>query len=491
MCHRRSWSSLAAALLGTLSLAACGRSGPAHDSGVDGARENSAPDSAAADTPMPRQDAAVRADAPGEFEGGVVDAGGGDALEASNDADGASDYVGDVNEVPDGAGPEAPTAASGTPYRTLAVSTGRQHTCALLDNHRVKCWGMNPYGELGLGDNRDRGALATDMGDALPFVELGTGRTAVAISAGSYHTCAILDDGSVKCWGIESMTGVPANSLVGNLGDAPGEMGDNLPRLDLGGHKATLLASGYADSCAVLDDGSVSCWGEDTPSLVPTPVPVGSTAKIVQLTPASFGVMALFGDGTVSGRLPDGASLWNPGGRLTSIAGSHIDQCGVLENGTATCLMKGNNDPPAMTPGLVALDLVGDFFSTCGLFVGGSVRCWGDFPSCVAHEVWTTYWCDVASAGTDQGFTALLGQPAVALPTAGGYDMCALLADGGIKCWSLFPSYCQFDNGTFVGCTVPPKEQQDPNLGASVDVVTTANGRQYGAWHEIDLGTHP
>jgi hypothetical protein len=61
----------------------------------------------------------------------------------------------------------------------------------------------------------------------------------------------------------------------------------------------------------------------------------------------------------------------------------------------------------------------------------------------------------------------------------------------GIKCWSTFPSYRQFDNGTFVGCTVLAKDQQDANLGASVDVVTTANGLQYGAWREIDLGTHP
>jgi hypothetical protein len=83
-----------------------------------------------------------------------------------------------------------------------------------------------------------------------------------------------------------------------------------------------------------------------------------------------------------------------------------------------------------------------------------------------------------------------LGQPAVALPTAGGFHMCALLADGGIKCWSMFPSYCQA-NGTLVSCTAPLKERQDPNLGAAVDVVTTANGRQYGAWREIDLGTHP
>ena len=77
-----------------------------------------------------------------------------------------------------------------------------QHTCALLDNHRIKCWGWNTYGELGVGDTRSRGTAANEMGNALPFVDLGTGRTAVAVSAARYHTCAILDDGkAVKCWG--------------------------------------------------------------------------------------------------------------------------------------------------------------------------------------------------------------------------------------------------------------------------------------------------
>jgi len=71
------------------------------------------------------------------------------------------------------------------------------------------------------------------MGDNLPTVDLGTGRTTVWIAAGWVHTCALLDDASVKCWG---------NNLGGRLGvgdtntrgDASGEMGDNLPAVDLG-----------------------------------------------------------------------------------------------------------------------------------------------------------------------------------------------------------------------------------------------------------------
>ena len=74
-------------------------------------------------------------------------------------------------------------------------------TCARLDNATVKCWGFNFHGALGLGDTVNRGDGANEMGDNLPAVNLGTGRTATAVTTGADHACARLDDGSVKCWG--------------------------------------------------------------------------------------------------------------------------------------------------------------------------------------------------------------------------------------------------------------------------------------------------
>ena len=73
--------------------------------------------------------------------------------------------------------------------------------CAVLDDDSVKCWGDNWYGKLGLGEPSSRGDGPGEMGDNLPAVDLGTGRTAKMISAGGFHTCAVLDDDSVKCWG--------------------------------------------------------------------------------------------------------------------------------------------------------------------------------------------------------------------------------------------------------------------------------------------------
>jgi hypothetical protein len=79
----------------------------------------------------------------------------------------------------------------------------------------------------------------------------------------------------------------------------------------------------------------------------------------------------------------------------------------------------------------------------------------------------------------------MLGQPALALTTAGFAHMCAVLANGAIRCWSLDVA-C-----SGAPCEVPAQEAQDPNLGSSVEVVTTNNVRHYGAWHDIDLGKHP
>src|SRR5205823_3943102 len=134
---------------------------------------------------------------------------------------------------------------------------------ALLSNGAVKCWGRNDGGQLGLGDTVDRGDGAGEMGDSLPAVDLGTGRTAVAISAGDFFTCALLDNASVKCWGAnsEGQLGLGDTSA---RGDDPGEMGDSLPAVDLGtGRTAVAIDSGNIHTCALLDDTSVKCWGQN------------------------------------------------------------------------------------------------------------------------------------------------------------------------------------------------------------------------------------
>ena len=74
------------------------------------------------------------------------------------------------------------------------------------------------------------------MGDGLPAVDLGTGITAKKIASGSFHVCAILNDDTVKCFGHNDVAQLGLGDTY-NWGDDSGEMGDALPRVDLGTDK--------------------------------------------------------------------------------------------------------------------------------------------------------------------------------------------------------------------------------------------------------------
>ncbi|MBN1611251.1 MAG: hypothetical protein JW940_31755, partial [Polyangiaceae bacterium] len=124
-------------------------------------------------------------------------------------------------------GDNLPAVDLGTGRSAVAITAGGGHTCALLDDGSARCWGSNGYGRLGLGDTEDRGGQPGEMGDNLPAVDLGTGRSAVAIVAGSHHTCALLDGGSLSCWGY-NFVGQLGLGATEDRGDQPGEMGDNL-----------------------------------------------------------------------------------------------------------------------------------------------------------------------------------------------------------------------------------------------------------------------
>jgi alpha-tubulin suppressor-like RCC1 family protein len=158
-------------------------------------------------------------------------------------------------------GDALPAVALGSGRTATAIATGRTHACAILDNGSVKCWGRNAYGQLGLGDTNDRGDQPGEMGDALPTVALGTGRTAKAITAEDSQTCIILDDDRVKCWGHAGVGQLGLGDQL-NRGDGPGEMGDALPTVALGtGRTAKAITAGYNNTCALLDDATVKCWG--------------------------------------------------------------------------------------------------------------------------------------------------------------------------------------------------------------------------------------
>jgi alpha-tubulin suppressor-like RCC1 family protein len=175
-------------------------------------------------------------------------------------------------------GDKVNTMGTNLPYTVLSQSTsgfceqlavGTSHVCALLKDKLVKCFGSNSNGQLGqersaYAPNNIMGDVATEIGDYLPYVALGTNRTATQVAAGGLHSCAILDTGNVKCWGLNNNGQLGLGDTTQRGGDSitNGRMGDLLPIVNLGaGRTAKQLALGDSFSCALLDNNRVKCWG--------------------------------------------------------------------------------------------------------------------------------------------------------------------------------------------------------------------------------------
>ena len=141
--------------------------------------------------------------------------------------------------------------------RTAVAVSGYAHTCAILDNGDLKCWGRDNYGQLG-----DGGTNTNLNAPSSTAIDLGTGRTAVAVSAAESHTCAILDNGDLKCWGSDDygMLGDGGGTTV----NSPGLGAPSSTAINLGtGQTAVAVSAGYSHTCAILDNSDMKCWGRD------------------------------------------------------------------------------------------------------------------------------------------------------------------------------------------------------------------------------------
>jgi cysteine-rich repeat protein len=133
------------------------------------------------------------------------------------------------------------------------ITCGLQHSCALFEDGSVRCWGANGNGELGQGNT-------TPIGDDEPAtmaLAISLGGSPVAISAGDNHTCARFDDGAVRCWGANGNGQLGIGSTVA-IGDD--ELPDSVDPIDTGG-TVTRIDAGGNNTCVIYDDQRVRCWG--------------------------------------------------------------------------------------------------------------------------------------------------------------------------------------------------------------------------------------
>jgi cysteine-rich repeat protein len=320
----------------------------------------------------------------------------------------------------------------------LAVAPGFNHTCALLSGGKVKCWGESSAGQVGLGDSSARGDQPGEMGAQLPFVDLGPGASVTALSAGEYFTCAVLAGGALKCWGFNNNGQLGRGDTLPR-GNLPGQMGAALPKIDLGpGVAVTAVSAGRNFACAVLAGGPLKCWGKNY-----------------------FGQLGL-GDGNNRGDDPGemGAALptvdLGPGAKVTSVAAGTLHTCAILSGGAVKCWglggilgtgdMASHGGAPGtmgaalpfvdLGPSASAVALAAGSGHTCALLTTGKVKCWGD------NNQGQLGLGDNGSRGNQPGQMGAqlpivdLGPSYEAVAITAHLNFsCALLSTGNVKCW--------------------------------------------------------
>ena len=400
--------------------------------------------------------------------------------------------LGDTTNRGDGAGEmggSLPAVNLGTGRSAVAVSAGGSHTCAILDNGTVKCWGHNDYGQLGLGNVTWRGDNAAEMGDNLPAVDLGTGRTATAISAGYWYTCARLDNGAVKCWGYGA-AGQLGQGNATNRGDEAGQMGDNLPAVNLGtGRTATAVSAGASHACALLDNATIKCWGWNGQG--------------------QLGLGTTDNRGDSAGEMGDNLPTVSLGtGRTaTAISAGYFHTCALLDNATTKCwghggygaLGLGTTDHRGDSTGEMGDNLpivslgtgrtatavsVGRYF-TCALLDNATTKCWG-YSGYGQLGLGTTHNRGDGAGEMGDNLPAVAlgaGRTPIAV-TAGDNHTCAWLDDASLKCWGL-GYFGQLGSGD-----TSNRGDNGGEMGDSLPVVLLERTGVSGTITETGSGTH-
>lgn len=329
--------------------------------------------------------------------------------------------------------------------KVVNIVAGEGHSCALLSDGTIKCWGKNEFGQLGFGKTGDRGipVLVRDLRDAVQLTagwghtcalnrrnavlcwgygrngELGNNKNENSalpvfvfmnsegirhIAAGDDHTCAALENGEVLCWGFNE---------TGQLGD--GTTGNARVPVKVTGlpGKALALAAGWGHTCALMEEGGVYCWGDNTngqlgngsgEAFIPSPKAVSGLAKGVAAITAKGGhTCALLDAGTVK--------CWGD------------NSYGQLGDGTA----EDRKTPETVARLEGVRSVAAGWNHTCAIIDGEEMKCWG--------------WNYFGQLG-DRSMTSQLKPVSVAeLPGPasamglGWRHTCAVIDPGLVMCW--------------------------------------------------------
>ncbi len=303
---------------------------------------------------------------------------------------------GDYGQVGDGASTTVatPRTAALASLNIVQVESGNLHSLGVTSNGALYCWGNDFNGQCGHGISY----FYPDSPYAVPTFTSGV----IDAAAGDDHSCVLLSNRSVRCFG----------------GNDEGQLGDNsttdstTPVFVSGISSAIAIDSGGGDfTCALLNGGAVQCWGSNdygqlgNNTTVDSSVPVlvqGLTARSISV--GRYHACAV----TTTGA----ARCW----------GRNVN--GSLGNGSRT-----NSSVPVNVTGLssgVAFVAAGGYHS-CAIDSAGAVRCWGSNWDGQIGDGTTTYRTTPVAVTTLTSSTAFV--------SAGFYHSCALQTDGDLYCW--------------------------------------------------------
>lgn len=333
----------------------------------------------------------------------------------------------------------------------VQVATGIWHTCVLLSDHSVKCWGSNTAGQLGYGHTQ---AIHSPAPSAAVSITTDASDQVVQLVVGEMHACVLLASNAVRCWGLNQY-GQLGLGNVDSIGDneLPSSASPVSVNKDPNVHIERLEA-GPLNTCALLSNQAMTCWGKSDFGELGDGLPqhvVGDDEL-----PSSVATIPLTDGGRTVKQLVIG---YHHMCMLLSDASVHCwGRSDILGYGKAAPQSpeKASNSAAVSVapPGERVTALSAGWFHTCALISDGSVRCWGNN---LAGQLGLG---NTESVGDDElpsevPAIQLTDNPsvrAVALSSGQGDHTCALLSDGSAICWGQNQSgQLGYGNTTIIG----------------------------------------
>ncbi len=325
------------------------------------------------------------------------------------------------------------TISLGSSAKVSKLAIGKDHICALVDYPApisrtgvVSCWGRNDKGQLGYGNTNSRfipALLGTGSDLYAQGVDFGDGIFALDVASGGAHSCAILSNGKIKCWG-DGSNGQLGTGSPDNRGDGAAEMGQTfLVDSSAFGAAGTpeQIAVGASHSCAKFSSGAIYCWGNNYA------YQLGNAKDFygkVSVATSTNGIL----DGTMSELQPIATS----GASLVTTSLSTPSVCYQTTSGLVKCLGKTSpsektiSDSQNPTPGFGAL--LGTCFKRPVPTQNATVAACNSTAAELANFVGRN-----SSEISSIGFMGLAGSSQKLV--MGGQHICVLLSGGSVQCW--------------------------------------------------------